>query len=56
VANEHHLGLKNVIDILNKEDSDCWVRWQKLKFYDITPWEFLSFAGQDLEENSEREE
>ncbi|MCK4402224.1 MAG: hypothetical protein KAV98_00395 [Dehalococcoidia bacterium] len=54
MANEYRLSLKNVIAILNKENSDCSVRWQKANLYDIAPWEFLSFARQDLEEKSER--
>jgi len=54
VANQPSLDLRHIIDVLRKEDSDCYVRWQKVKLYDIDPWEFLSFAKQDLKEDSER--
>lgn len=54
MVNQPHLDLKHIIDVLRKENSSCWVHWEKVKLYDIDPWEFLSYTRQDLEEDSER--
>jgi hypothetical protein len=54
VVNQPELGLRDIIDILKEESSTCNVRWEKVKLYDISPLEFLSFAKQDLKEDSER--
>jgi len=54
MSDEHRLSLKSIIDILNKENSNCLVHWRRFKPYDMTPWEFFSFARQDLEDSSER--
>jgi len=48
VVHQPHLDLKHIIDVLQSENSDCYVSWQKVKLYDIDPWEFQSFAKQDL--------
>ena len=52
--NEPVLDLRHIIDVLREENSECYVSWQKVKLYDIGPWEFQSFARQDLEDDSER--
>lgn len=54
MVNETQSVLRVIIDELKKEGSTCNVHWEKVKLYDITPSEFLSFARQDLEEDSER--
>lgn len=54
MVNQPHLDLKHIIDALRSENSRCRVHAEKVKLYDITPREFLSFARQDLEEESER--
>jgi len=54
VFNHPQLNLKLIIDALIAEDSTCDVRRKKVKLYDMDAWEFLSFARQDLEEESEK--
>lgn len=54
MVSQPHLDLKNIIDVLKSENSTCLAHWQKVKLYDMDPWEFQSFAKQDLEDNSER--
>lgn len=54
MVNQPHLDLKRVIDVLGKERTSCRSAWDNSKRYDISPREFLSFARQDLEEDSER--
>ena len=54
MVNETQSVLGRIIDELKKEGSKCDVRWEKVKLYDISSSEFLSFAKQDLEEDSER--
>jgi len=54
VTTHSSLDLKLVIDILRREDSQCSLSWQKVKVHDIDARDFLCFAEQDLEENSER--
>ncbi len=48
------LDLKIVLNILRGEVYLCGVEAKRIKVYELTPWEFLSFARQDLEESSER--
>lgn len=54
MVNQPRFDISQVIDILKKDDSDCYVSREKVKLYDIDPREFQSFAKQDLEEDSER--
>jgi hypothetical protein len=54
MVEQPHLDLNCVIDVLRKEHTSSWDIWDNLKRPDISPWEFLSFARQDLEEDSER--
>ncbi len=54
MVNETQSVLGRIIDELKKEGSTCDVRWEKVKLYDISSSDFLSFARQDLEENAER--
>jgi len=49
VVIESNLNLKQVINILKREDCQCSLRWQKAKLYEIDAEEFFSFAKQDLE-------
>lgn len=54
MVNQPQSILKSIIDLLRDEGSTCHVHWEKVKLYDIGPQEFLSFARQDLEEDSEK--
>lgn len=54
MATEDNLSVERLVDVLKVENSTCYVRREKVKLYDMDPWEFLSFARQDLEEDSER--
>lgn len=54
MVNEPELYLRKIIGDLKEESSTCYVRREKVKLYDINPAEFLSFARQDLEEDSEK--
>ena len=56
MVNQSRIELRHIIDLIRKEGSDCYVSWRKVKLYDIDPWEFLSFARQDLEKLKELEE
>lgn len=51
---EGDLNLKVIIEILKWEHSTCSLSWQKIKPYEIDARGFLSFARQDLEEDSDR--
>jgi len=46
------LDLKHIIGILKRDDSRCFVTWKKVELHEIDAQEFLSFAQQDLEEDS----
>jgi len=54
MAAEQHLGIEHIVSTLKKEGCTCWVRYNKLKLQEIGPWEFFSFAREDLKEDSER--
>jgi len=54
MVNDPELDLRRIIGDLKEESSTCYVRREKVKLYDVSPAEFLSFARQDLEEDSER--
>lgn len=40
--------------VLRKDDFSCELHWQKVKPYDADALQFLSFAKQDIEEDSEK--
>jgi len=46
--------LQDVFNALTKDEARCSASWEKAQLYELGPWEFLSFARQDLEEGSER--
>lgn len=54
MAAERELSLKEVIDALKAEDCRCSLSWRKVKLYDVEAREFLSFAREDLGEDSEK--
>ncbi len=55
MVSEPQSVLRDVISALKQEGSTCNnVTWEKIKLYDISALEFLSFARQDMEEDSER--
>ena len=54
MVNQPHLDLKHIVDALKSKDAFCEVEFQRTKLYEIGPWEFQSFARQDLEDDSER--
>ncbi len=47
-------GVAEVLDALKREEVVVQAKWHRTQIYDLTPWDFLSFCREDLEDESER--
>lgn len=46
--------LQDVVNLVAKEEAECRAYYEKAQLHEVAPWEFLSFAREDLEGGSER--
>jgi hypothetical protein len=46
--------LEDVLNALKKDEATCTARCEKVKIYEFSPSEFISFARKDLEDGSEK--
>jgi len=47
-------GLQDAVTALDNDQSDCEVKWERTRLYELGAWDFLGFAQDDLQDDSDR--